>query len=110
MNHSNTDHNHSRHQQTTLFNNTANMQTIDEMEISSTTNTTLNLRPITRSLAKLQHQHLIDTNKTQQKPLQATYQRILTNEKPCNIINILDNSRLKANMPRIIGNVSSSYK
>ena len=74
----------------------------DDTEDSSTSSGTSNGRILTRSLAKLQQQQL--DSKNHRTPA-VTYQKIMTREKPCNIINILESSRLTGRMPRLISDV-----
>ena len=81
----------------------------DDTEDSSTTSNnsgTSNGRILTRSLAKL-HQQQLDF-KNHRTPA-VTYQKIMTKEKPYNIINILESSRLTGRMPRLISDVITFF-
>lgn len=74
----------------------------DEPDESLPSSNGTSARILTRSLAKLQQQQI--DNKIQKQPA-VTYQKILTKEKSCNIINILEKSRFSGHMPRLIADV-----
>jgi Ca2+-dependent lipid-binding protein len=76
----------------------------DDTEESSTSSSNTIGRILTRSLTKL-HQQQLDSKTHKLPPV--TYQKIMTKEKPCNIINILESSRLTGRMPRLISDVIS---
>ena len=66
-------------------------------------------RPNTRSFTKYhQQQQLVDSAAKMNKP-QPTYQKIIVNEKNCNIINLIENSRINSRMPKQIANVRLTH-
>lgn len=81
-----------------LFNAISDASSLMEIDTASSQL----FRPNTRSVTRHQ-QNLVDTKPNKPVP---TYQKILIDEKPSNIINILENSRINSRMPKHIECVS----
>ena len=88
-------------------NSRLNINDMDEINMDTSIDALapITTRPVTRSLTA----RLLQNDTKFQKPLMQTCQRLLTNEKPCNIIKILEKSSFTGKMPRCIGNVSNFF-